>query len=250
MIVDFCLCEEYSVNILLMNHHDTIQSEVIIKLSLDLSCLKFWQTEIIAKNEHESLHGEYTSMSKSKITENAIRSSFKELLESKPLDKITVGDISEKCGITRNTFYYHYHDTFDLLEVMLSEETDSIVAQYPELNSLDECFSTIVEFMLVHRKPIMHLYNSDRRRLYEDSIWKICEHAVAIYADTVFTQNDIPAHDREMLINYYACSCFGSILYWIRSGMKEEHVEGMKRVFILQKGLAGLMAENAKKYPE
>ena len=35
-----------------------------------------------------------------------IRTLF-ELLNEKPLAKITVKDIVERCGVNRNTFYYH-----------------------------------------------------------------------------------------------------------------------------------------------
>ena len=38
-------------------------------------------------------------------TKNVIRKGFIELLEQRPLDKISVVDIAEHCGINRNTFY-------------------------------------------------------------------------------------------------------------------------------------------------
>lgn len=40
------------------------------------------------------------------FTKQAIINSFLKLLEETPLDKITVKDIVEDCGINRNTFYY------------------------------------------------------------------------------------------------------------------------------------------------
>lgn len=43
-------------------------------------------------------------------TKMAIAFAFKELLLEKPLDKITVNDIAEKCEMNRQTFYYHFHD--------------------------------------------------------------------------------------------------------------------------------------------
>ena len=43
-------------------------------------------------------------------TEKAIMHAFLELLNNYPLDKITVKDIVIVCGISRNTFYYHYQD--------------------------------------------------------------------------------------------------------------------------------------------
>ena len=41
-------------------------------------------------------------------TKMAIAFAFKELLLEKPLNKITVNDIAEKCEMNRQTFYYHF----------------------------------------------------------------------------------------------------------------------------------------------
>ena len=43
-------------------------------------------------------------------TKKAIAGALKELMEEKPISKITVGDIADRCGINRQTFYYHFHD--------------------------------------------------------------------------------------------------------------------------------------------
>ena len=40
-------------------------------------------------------------------TKRAIRETFISLLDERPLNRITVKDIVEACGITRNSFYYH-----------------------------------------------------------------------------------------------------------------------------------------------
>ena len=61
---------------------------------------------------------------KQQITKRAITESFRALLAVKPLDKITVRDIVEDCGLTRNTFYYHYKDIYDLLSDVLESEIE------------------------------------------------------------------------------------------------------------------------------
>lgn len=48
------------------------------------------------------------------LTKKAIVNSFIKLLNEKPLDKITVKNIAEDCGINRNTFYYHFSDIREL----------------------------------------------------------------------------------------------------------------------------------------
>ncbi|MBE5774619.1 MAG: TetR family transcriptional regulator, partial [Clostridiales bacterium] len=42
-----------------------------------------------------------------------------ELIEKRSLDKITVKDLVEECGISRQTFYYHFQDLFDVVEWMM-----------------------------------------------------------------------------------------------------------------------------------
>ena len=44
----------------------------------------------------------------SHITKRALEESLKRMLLKKPLDKITIADIAEDCGISRMTFYYHF----------------------------------------------------------------------------------------------------------------------------------------------
>ena len=43
----------------------------------------------------------------SNITKRALEDSLKHLLLKKPVNKITINDITEDCGVNRATFYYH-----------------------------------------------------------------------------------------------------------------------------------------------
>ena len=49
-------------------------------------------------------------------TKQAIRQAFIELLNERPLDKISVKDIAERSTVIRNTFYYYYADIYALVE--------------------------------------------------------------------------------------------------------------------------------------
>ena len=55
-------------------------------------------------------------MANSNITKKALAESLKELGSTRILDKITVADITEHCGVNRQTFYYHFKDILDLIE--------------------------------------------------------------------------------------------------------------------------------------
>lgn len=49
-------------------------------------------------------------------TRCAIRNAFLQLRSKKPLEKITVKELSELANINKATFYLHYHDIYDLSE--------------------------------------------------------------------------------------------------------------------------------------
>ena len=72
------------------------------------------------------------------LTKRAIKESFVNLLNERPLNKISVRDITDKCGINRNSFYYHYQDIPALMEEILTEQIDDIIEKYSGTDSLDE----------------------------------------------------------------------------------------------------------------
>lgn len=58
----------------------------------------------------------------SNITKKALASSLKKILSKKEFNKITINDITEDCGVNRQTFYYHFKDIYDLLEWIYTNE--------------------------------------------------------------------------------------------------------------------------------
>jgi len=56
-------------------------------------------------------------------TKKALAAALKKMMEVKPIDKITVKDLVEICGVNRQTFYYHFDDVYDLLECLRRTRT-------------------------------------------------------------------------------------------------------------------------------
>ncbi|MEG0157627.1 MAG: TetR family transcriptional regulator, partial [Anaerovoracaceae bacterium] len=55
-------------------------------------------------------------------TKQALARALKKRAKHKSLDKITIVDIAEDCGVNRQTFYYHFHDIVDLVEWIFTRE--------------------------------------------------------------------------------------------------------------------------------
>lgn len=184
----------------------------------------------------------------SKLTEQAIKASMLKLLEQRPLNHITVKDIVEDCGINRNSFYYHFADIPSLLEKTVTEQADQIIAGHPSVESMEQCLDIAVSFALSHKTAALHIFHSANRDLFERSLMKICSHVVTEYFDLVTKDQSIQAEDREILIRFYKCECFGQIIDWMSSGMKEGFREQFHRLCELRQGIAfGTIQQNLKK---
>ena len=52
---------------------------------------------------------------KRKTTKEILAGSFQELAQDKPVDKITIQDITDNCDYSPATFYRYFHDKYDLI---------------------------------------------------------------------------------------------------------------------------------------
>ena len=183
----------------------------------------------------------------SRLTEKAICDSFLKLLEERPFAKIKVKDIVEDCGINRNSFYYHFQDIPSLLERIIQEDCDRIIREYPRLDSFSECLDMAFRFVYAHKKAAMHIYESVNRDVFEDYLWRLSEYAITRYLDTVLAGRAIRGSDRDLLVRYMVCECFGIAMGMVREGMKELPAEDLERLKALRLGQAEQMIERCVK---
>ena len=55
-------------------------------------------------------------MADSNITKSALARALRELMEEQPFEKIQIAQICERCGMNRQSFYYHFKDKFEFLQ--------------------------------------------------------------------------------------------------------------------------------------
>ena len=175
------------------------------------------------------------------FTKQAIKASLMKLLDERPLNKISVKDIVEDCGINRNSFYYHFQDMPALVTEIVTEQTDKLIQKYPSISSLEECFRIAYQYALENRRAIMHVYNSVNRDVFEQNAMKLCEYVVTTYIRTAFPENALEAADQDVMIHFIKCGFFGICIDWLNSGLKEEAFDEFLRAMELCRGMSELI---------
>lgn len=170
------------------------------------------------------------------FTRQAIKNSFLKLLNERPINQITVKDVVEDCGVNRNSFYYHFQNFPDLIEEIVMEDADKIIAEKAGRMTLEECLATLIDFALKNKRAVLHIYNSTSREAFERYLRTICQHAIAEYIRTSFPSLAISEEDKNLLVKLIQCEFFGQIMEWLNEGMRYSIQEEFHRAYRLLGG--------------
>lgn len=176
---------------------------------------------------------------------DSIKAAFLKLLEERPLREITVKDIVQACGVNRNSFYYHFKDIPALLEEIITEYAGQIIkAQGPAL-SLADCLETACRFAQENRQAVLHINQSAHRDLFERCLMDVCRKVVQDFAAAAIGNVPIAREDREVLIRFYQCECFGQAVEWLNSGMRYDMTRQFRRLCELGEGMTEMLLRRA-----
>ena len=185
----------------------------------------------------------------SALTKRAIQESFKKLLSTQPLDKITVKNITDDCGVNRNTFYYHYSDIYQLLEEIFLAEAQKSVDEMVIGQSWEEGLKTGLCFVKENTKLVSPVYNSLHRETIARYLYSVSLDFVNKFIDKASQQLKLSVSDddKKFIASFYKYAIVGIVLDWLEAGMKIDPDELITRMSTLLTGTLKTVLENASK---
>lgn len=145
-------------------------------------------------------------------TKENIAAAFLELLEAKPIDKITVKDVVDVCGITRQTFYYHFEDIFDLLSYVVKIQEDYLLQQTAATSDLREGLRIFISVSIENKKFFQNLMNSQCREQAEKILLSAARSCLQKHAAETGLFSQIRYADMETTLTFHTYALFG-VLY-------------------------------------
>jgi len=186
---------------------------------------------------------------KQQITKRAITESFRALLAVKPLDKITVRDIVEDCGLTRNTFYYHYEDVYDLLSDVLESEIERALSVPAGGASWETMLLDMLSFLTDSPQIGRHIFQSkcqDAMRVY---LSKVISELTDRYIEQNVRDLDYSQQDRKLICDICCHALYGLLEEWL-TGRSDVALEAeLRRVAQLFEGTVRHALEFSAAHP-
>lgn len=166
------------------------------------------------------------------------------LLESKGIDKITVRDITTACGISRQTFYYHFRDVPHVYESILQKQFKELEEKCISVDHPRKALYLVLESGLQNRQLILRIQgmkNSDRMNgmavsMTRDTIRAVLEKR---RPDNLYLRKK----DMDFVLEFYAHGVCGYMTQRLISGDYDVH-ELAERLYRVMEGELRLLNED------
>lgn len=160
-------------------------------------------------------------------TEFRLAEALKLMMSEVPLDSISVTTLSKKCHINRQTFYYHFHDIYDLLTlVFLNEEIPGL----SDTKNLKGVVTRIFEYYEKNRGFVDATITSAGKELFQEFIYNACYTSILRFVNAQLDAKKLHANDRKAVARFYALAYSNSIVYYL-STYKNKSLDGLMNCF-------------------
>ena len=172
----------------------------------------------------------------SQVTKRALEQSLKNLLLKKPLTKITVGDITDDCGINRMTFYYHFKDIYDLVEWSCLEDAKRALDEKKTYDTWQQGLLQIFKAVQENKPFILNVYRCVHREQVEKYLQPLVDQLLLNVINEEAAGITVRDEDKQFIAQVYSYMFIGLMLDWIKDDMREDPHQIVEKLSKLIKG--------------
>lgn len=157
----------------------------------------------------------------SEQTKRALAEALKELMVQKPLNKISIHDITDRCGMYRQNFYYHFEDIYDLLRWLIQEEAVSLLRQHEGTMLWQEGLLQLFRYLEANREfyccALRSVGRDHIRRFVEGDIYEITYRTIRDIGQEIgaYDSGRVTADDTDLLTHFYVVALAGMVENWL-----------------------------------
>ena len=153
------------------------------------------------------------------LTQKALIREFEAMLTDMPFGKITVSALIARCEVSSNTFYYHFHDIYDLLGSWIAVKRSAFLQERDAEEPWDVRLKAFFRTLKAHQAPMQHLFDDLSRERLERHVFEVSKPWFYNYLRTTTANQSIDEHTLQGLADCCCYAFYGLLLEFIRSNM-------------------------------
>lgn len=163
-------------------------------------------------------------------TEHRLAEILKEMMADTPLDEISVTMLVKKCKVNRQTFYYHFHDIYDLLTLVFLDEH---IPEIEEVRDVKKMIKCIFSYYQKNNKFIDAALNSAGKDLFEEFVYNATYKTILKIVNEQKDSKKLHINDRKAITRFYSQAYSQTIVYYL-STYKNKTIEGLLGCFAFE----------------
>lgn len=145
--------------------------------------------------------------------------SLKKLMTQKSLQKITIQEIADDCGMNRYTFYYHFRDIYDLLAWTFQEEALSLIQRSDNCLTWQDGFQLFLRSVRENREVFKCALDSLGQEALRKMFHQETTHLMGLFLEDVKGKHRVSEDYQRFLGAFYISALIGTVMEWIRRDM-------------------------------
>lgn len=180
-------------------------------------------------------------------TKKALAGALKKMMVIKPIDRITVNDLVETCGVSRQTFYYHFDDVYDLLEWVFEEDANANLPREVVYGNWKNDVIMWFKYLAENATFVLNVYNSNSRLYMLRYIKGRLRQCIRSFSEIVAEDREIDRQDFEFIVEFYSNIVVGLISQWMDAGMQlPKEITTDKCLRVLDNSIENIMSRFQK----
>ena len=157
-----------------------------------------------------------------RLSKTMLKNALLELLETKPINKITVYELCQSAQINRSTFYKYYGEPHDILNEIVNELLEKTAIIVKNENNEFSRLKTILTFLRDNRETIIRIIANVSEQKLIDHIYGVPTLHENLYG---LLRNSEASIEKEYVKVFYHYGSFAIIRAWLNNGCVESPQE-------------------------
>lgn len=159
----------------------------------------------------------------SEAAKREICAALKALMAQKPLNKITVAEIMQSCGMARQHFYYHFEDLYDAVRWMFDQEAVALLREHDGVMLWQDGLLQLFQYLQENRAVCLcalHSISRERlKRFFQTDVHVIIQGTIQRIAEELNYQ--VSEEEVDLLTKFYVGALASIMEEWLLGNIRE-----------------------------
>ena len=169
------------------------------------------------------------------ITKNALAAAMRELMQQEHFQKISIGDICARCGMSRKSFYYHFRDKYDLVNWVFYTDLVNLVREKEKASyGAYEFFEDLAGYFYENRAYYVNAFSVEGQNCFAEYFAEILQPIAQTYLRQAMADDS----ESEFLAVFFTDAIRVSIIRWLR---EQKELGPKEYVALLRRAMQGVV---------